>query len=334
MELISQSSPKVINPTAPISLATAADEFLNSLSGIRSVHTIAWYRHALALLIESLGERAITQIETRDLRQWRTQLSNRTTRWEDHPTRPNKDGKLSPWTLHDHVRAVRRFFTWLESEGLIEVNPAKRLELPPLPDEPPKGIALSDLERMLHAAKDSPRDYALLLFFADTGARVCGVAGLTWEDVSLERGSAIVREKGRGGKHKARTVYFGKQTTQALVRQREQTGGLVPVFPSRRGKALTEFGIYQVLKRLARTANIQGRWNPHSFRHGFAREMIEHGANLAQVAQMLGHQDPSITVRFYARFADQELKDAHTRYSWLNRPGMAEDGQPAERKEN
>jgi site-specific recombinase XerD len=220
--------------------------------------------------------------------------------------------------VHDHVRAVRRFFSWLEIEGMIEVSPAKRLELPPLPDEPPKGVSMLDVQKMLIAAKDTPRDYALLVFFIDTGARVGGVAGLTWEDVSLDKGCATVREKGHGGKHKARTVYFGTQTTNALAHQREETEGAGPVFPGQHGQALTEFGIYQALKRIAQRAKIKGRWNPHAFRHSFARELLQRGANPAQVSQMLGHQDASITVRFYARFADQELKDAHTRYSWLN----------------
>lgn len=313
------------NSTSPIPFATTVNEFLDAMSGIRSVHTIAWYRHALASLGEYLGDRPVTQIETRDLRKWRTRLANRTTRWDDHPTRPSKDGNLSPWTLHDHVRAVRRFFSWLEEEGMIEVSPAKRLELPPLPDEPPKGISTPNIQKMLHAAEEQPRDYAMLLFLADTGARVCGVAGLTWEDVVLSQGHATVREKGRGGKHKARTVYFGEQTMKALARQREQTGGEGPVFLGQRGRALTEFGIYQALERIARCAKIKGRWNPHAFRHGFAREMLKRGANLAQVSQLLGHRDASITVRFYARFADQELRDAHARYSWLSGKPEIED---------
>jgi site-specific recombinase XerD len=269
------------NRMSPIRFSEAVNDFLATLSGIRSAHTIAsWYRNALASLGEYLGDRPIMQIETRDLRQWRTQLSNRTTRWESHPTRPNKDGKLSPWTLHDHVRLVRRFFGWLESEGMSESSPAKRLELPPLPDEPPKSISMPNVQKMLTVAEESPRDYALLLFFADTGARVGGVAGLTWEDVSLDKGCATVREKGHGGNHKARTVYFGKQTTKALARQREQTGGEGPVFPGQHGKALTEFGIYQALERIARRAKIKGRWNPHAFRHGFAREMLTRGASI------------------------------------------------------
>ncbi len=137
------------SPTPPILFSAAVSEFLAALSGIRSPHTIAWYRNVLASLGEYLGDRPITQIETRDLRQWRTRLSNRTTRWEDHPTRPNKAGKLSPWTVHDHVRAVRRFFGWLESEGMIESSPAKRLELPPLPDGPTKGISTPNVQKML-----------------------------------------------------------------------------------------------------------------------------------------------------------------------------------------
>jgi integrase/recombinase XerD len=307
----------------PLTLAAATSEFLDALAGVRSPHTVLWYRLALKSLGDFLGDDCLVdRITTHDLRRWRSAEAQRKERWRTHPTRPRQRGELSPWTLNDHVRAVRRFFQWLADEALIRQNPARRLELPPLPDEPPKGISPADLSKILRVAEANPRDLALVLFLADTGARVGGVAGLRWEDVSLRHRCATVREKGRGGKRRSRTVYFGRRTQAALERWHQETHGSGPVFSAqstnRTGQPLTECGIYQVLKRLARRAGVKARCNPHAFRHGFARGMLERGANLAVVGQLLGHRDPAITVRFYARYADQELRKAHDRYSWLD----------------
>ncbi len=79
---------------------------------------------------------------------------------------------------------------------------------------------------------------------------------------------------------------------------------------------MTTGGVYQMLRRLAKEANITGRFNPHAFRHGWAREALRKGANL-DVAQLLGHEDESTTARFYARWSDAELKERHSQFSPL-----------------
>jgi len=303
--------------TISFGLSGLIAEFLESQTGIVSPQTTCWYTHRLNSLGTYLGaSRDIRTIDLRELRQWRAQLVARDHRWETHPTRPRAQGALSPWTLHGYVRAVRHFFKWCADEGWLVENPARRLELPPLPDEPPKGVSRNDIEKMLRIAQSHPRDYALVLFLADTGARVGGAAGLRWMDAALEERRATVREKGRGGKRKARPVYFGARTQRALKCLRDLNPQADHVFIGCRGNRLTEGGIYLALKRIARQAGVT-RWNPHAFRHAFAREMLQRGASLAHVAQMLGHRDPAITTRFYARFADSELRQAHTRYSWL-----------------
>ena len=70
-------------------------------------------------------------------------------------------------------------------------------------------------------------------------------------------------------------------------------------------------------ERLAMCAKVKSRSNPHAFRHGFARGAVENGVDLSKVSQLLGHRDVSVTVKFYARWADDELERAHARASWL-----------------
>ena len=267
------------------------------MDGVKSPATIAWYRKRLAGLEARLGKVGIDQVKVDQLRDWRACLLRQ---------------ELSVWTLHGHVRAARKFFRWLAEEGLLRCSPALRLELPRLTYEPRKGIDQRDMLRMIAQARASPRDYALVLFLADSAARCGGVASLTIPDLELVRGRAVVHEKGS----KARTVYLQPRTCEAL---RSYLGTRVsgPVFLGLSGKGLRYDGIYQLLKRLAHRAGVTERWNPHNWRHGAARGMLNRGANLAQVSQILGHSDVSVTVRFYGSFVDDELKAAHARYTWL-----------------
>lgn len=300
-------------------LSEAQRAFDLSMIGETAPATRRWYSQRVGSVVKFLGDVEVTRVTTDDLRRWRASLVERDRRWVDHPGRPEAEGGLSPWTIHGHVRAVRRFFRWLVEEKVIKVSPAARLKLPRLPKELPKAISPDDLALLLEAVKSDPRDHAIVCFLADTGCRVGGMAGLGLTDLDLKSGRALVREKGRGG-WKSRVVYFNSRTRGALsswlnVRPEVATDA---VFLSKtRGTALTTGGIYQVLKRLAKQANIEGRFNPHSFRHAWAREALTNGANLADVSQVLGHDDVSVTVRFYGLWSDKELKKRHSRFSPL-----------------
>jgi len=279
-------------------LAEASRLFVQSLQGVQSPATVMWYERRLAPLLALFGGCPVEAVSLDELRGYRAAIAGR---------------PLSPWTLHAYIRAARRLFAWLVEEGRLSASPAARLELPALPLEPAKGISPSDREKVLAAARDSPRDYALCLFLADTGARVGGVAGLQIADLELSSGRALVREKGS----KARTVYLTCRTCRAL---RVYLGGrrAGPVWLGCTGAPLRSSGIYQLIKRLARRAGTEGRTNPHAWRHGAARGWLKAGANLAQVSQLLGHADVGVTVKFYGGFVDEELKAAHRRYTVVN----------------
>lgn len=81
---------------------------------------------------------------------------------------------------------------------------------------------------------------------------------------------------------------------------------------------LTPAGIYRVIQRLASRAGVERGWNPHNWRHGAARAMLKNGANLAEVSQILGHNSITVTADFYATFADDELREAALRTSWVS----------------
>ncbi len=303
-------------------LSAAITLFLDSRRGVVSGETLTWYHARLRQLAAFLGDIELESVTIHDLRRYRAHLVNRSERWAGHPGKPTQPGGLSVHTVHGHLRAVRAFFRWCHREGLVQCNPAERLEMPPLPDEPPRALSQDEMRRIIRQAGRNPRDHALVLFLADTGCRVSGLCGLRLQDLDLERQRATVREKGRGGRRKARTVFFTEATARALKVWLEERQRMKPqtehVFVGLRGpgrgKPLSRSGVYQVLKRLARAAGVT-RFNPHAFRHTFARDLLQNGADLGTVSQLMGHSGVQVTAQFYARWSDEELAARHALFS-------------------
>lgn len=281
-------------------LGDAVTDFYASMEGVLRPRSIGFYHDKLRELLRVLGPATpLAEVTLRDLRSWRAIQAQR-------------GFKLH--TLHGSVRAVRRFFNWCVAESYLTDSPAKRLELPRLPDNEPKAVDPADLARLLAEARSKPRNFAILCFLADTGCRVSGLVSLKLCDVDLERARAIIRSK--GGRERA--LFLSPATVAALR-------AYLVVRPPDRGDAfwigergpLTRTGVYAMLHVLARRAGIKGRFNPHAFRHGAARGMLQNGADLGTVSQLLGHADLETTHRYYARWTQDELAERHRRYSWL-----------------
>lgn len=305
----------------PITLSHALEEFQQSMVGVKSESTCRWYRYTLSSMLDELGDVQIQDITTSALRRWRTALLGRSARWEDHPGRPEAEGGLSPETVRGHVRAARVFFNWLVSEGLLEDSPGRRLEYPRKSGSTQKkAINPDDALAMLKVADTT--EQAIILFLADTGCRVGGLCGLKRENLDLQRKQATVVEKGRGG-GKMRTVFFSKGTAQILdlylSRRKEVVHGADHVFLGRYSKPFQPSGIYQLIKRVAKRASVTGRFNPHAFRHGWAKEALRGGADLGTVSQVLGHSSISVTHDFYSHWEHSELGDRQRQFSWIGR---------------
>ena len=291
--------------------------FLLSMKGIKAAKTVHWYRGQLRPLIAFLSTGVkVEQVSLNDLRRWRVALVSRTVRYENHVFRDPQPGGLSVWTIHGHVRACCRFFAWLVREGMLEKSPAERLELPPLPRTTRKGIRDRDRNGILAAVRQKPRDYALLRFVAATGCRVAGVVGLHVGDLEIKRGQATVREKGLGGNGKSRQVFFDVATGQALAEWLEVRPDLGSdrVFVGKRGP-LTSSGVTQIFKRAAAAAGVKAGWNPHNWRHAFARNFLRNGDDIGVLSQLLGHSGIDVTLRHYGGLDVNDLQAAHQHYS-------------------
>ncbi len=285
-----------------MNIQTAVEGFLAGQVGEVSRSTTTWYGHLLRSFAEFSGPVSVSEIRPATLRAYRAQLLER---------------GLSEHYVHGHQRAIRRLFSWLVSEGVLDRNVALDVPLVRLPAQPPKALADDDLDRLLdRLPSEDVRDRAIIMLLADTGCRVGGLCSLTLDSLDLPNQCATVIEKGNRG----RRVYFGDVTAEVLglylaVRPAGQSDAL---FLSKSGTALTTNGVRLMLERVGKRAGVKGRVNAHSFRHAFARSFLRNGGNLATLARLLGHTPGSpVTAKYYAVWDDQELQEFHRRYSPL-----------------
>jgi len=309
-----------IQEETEMKLAKAFEYFVTSKVGADKPATISWYKRRLKSLVGLYGETDLADIMPEDLDSWRAKLAQRQVCYENHPSRRSVENHgLSVYTLHAHIRACKTFFGFCMQRGYLKNNPAVELKRPQLPKEPPKHITDDDLDRLLLAAQDNPRDYAFIIALAATGSRIGGFVGLTWEQVDLNKG--VIESHEKFGK--VNEYYLTPEPLEALWRWRRLCEFSV-VFPKSNGEPLTYDGLYQIIERCAREAGVEGRCNPHSFRHHKARELLENGASLEVVAEILKHENVATTAQFYGRWTKEEIRQKHQRYSRQHYPGATE----------
>ena len=290
-------------------LSEAADLFFTSMATVKADTTIDWYRKRITPLADFFGvDQEIEVIDIFMLEKFRETLNRPS-------AAPGRSGKITPYTVHGYIRAIRRFFAFCRKRRIITANPAEDLEKPRLPKQPRKGIAPENAKRMIKACKVKPRDYAILLFARDTGCRAGGIYNLLGRNLDLKHNKAIIREKG----DKERVVFFTPETTFALVMYsaiRENPNQEDHFFLSEKTfKPLTYSGVYQIFRRAADKTHIKTSYSPHQWRHAAARAWIQAGMNLKIVSQILGHESEQVTGDIYGTSSEIELQTAYNNYS-------------------
>jgi integrase/recombinase XerD len=231
-----------------------------------------------------------------------------------------KDQGLQATSIRRTLSAIRTYFAFLLAEGHVTADPTERVELPKTWRRLPGVLSREDVERILEAPDITDRlywrDRALLEFAYASGVRVSELSALKVRDVDLTEGVATVFGKGA----KERVVPIGRSAQRALdVYLREmrpilaRRAGEGVVFLNAQGKPLTRMGIWKILRKHVKRAGVRKRVSPHTLRHCFATHLLEGGADLAAVQEMLGHADIA-TTQIYTHVDREYLRDVHKRY--------------------
>ena len=308
----------VLTRTQLVCVGDAIEAFLRLEMAGLSAQTAHWYRVRLEALGEWLGPgRALSTVLEMELDEYRAALAGRARK--DRRKLP----RISAFTLHGHVRAVKRLFRWLYQRDVLPADLGRDLKLPKLPRQGRKGISEGNLAAILSAAQEgSIRDYALLRFLESTGVRRGGIEGLLLSDLDVDlederlRRRATVREKGE----KSRTVIMSREALRALLAwleirpEIEDQHVFLGRSPGQAWHALSAGGISGIVSRYKKRLGLRGDCSPHQWRHRWARHHLHQGMELSQVSQLLGHEDVGITVRFYGQFTMDQLQESYDRF--------------------
>jgi len=226
---------------------------------------------------------------------------------------------LAPSSLARKTSAIRLYFRFLAGEKEIERDPTDTIELPRQSHHLPAVLTLDEILQMLSAVdkkrKGGLRDTALIEVMYGTGMRVSEVVGFRLEDIRASEQVVLVFGKGS----KERAVPLGDITLKALnaylekerpLLDRKGSGAGRVFLNLRDGSPITRMGIWKVLRKYAELAGIEHNVHPHVLRHSFATHLVENGADLRAVQEMLGHADIS-TTKIYSHLSGETLRQIH-----------------------
>ncbi len=228
-----------------------------------------------------------------------------------------KDRGLQTPSLARRLVAIKLFHRFLLKEGRLREDITSVLESPRLWQKLPQFLTLSEMEKMLKVpmpkGNEGIRDRAILELFYATGMRVSEVTGLKTEDVNLE--SAFLKCRGKGGKE--RIVPMGQVAIDSIKIYLSKVRSSLPksefLFCGASGKPLSRQRLWQLVKKYAKQGGIQKKITPHTFRHSFATHLLEGGADLRIVQELLGHSDIA-TTQIYTHVSRDHLKSVHSRF--------------------
>jgi integrase/recombinase XerC len=289
----------------------AVAEYLRFLRVERNIspETLRAYENDLSGFVEFCSRSGVTEAGLVDHMLLRRYLSNLQTRG------------YAKSTLARRSSAIRGFFRFLVQRGYLESDPAAALSPPHKERRLPRVLRLEEIDaaeemQNLHVYRTSIRDMAIVELLYATGMRVAELAGLDMDDVDIERGEVRVLGKGRKERlipmHEAAQQllanYIRKERPilQANAAEGETEGN--PLFLSVKGGRLSDRGVRRVIERFFRGLEGGKRISPHTLRHTFATHLLQGGADLRTVQELLGHVDLS-TTQIYTHLSKGQLKE-------------------------
>lgn len=278
------------------------DKFINYLKVEKnsSEHTILNYKIDLRLFAQFLGDKDISSVDHLALRRFLAEMRAK---------------NFSKRTIARHLASLRTFFKFLFREGHIKTNPITAISTPKLDKKLPVVLDVEKVAKLVQSPlEDSPaglRDRAILETLYSSGARVSELVGLDLDDVDFISGVMKVLGKGR----KERIIPIGEPAVQAI---RKYVDGRVEnavkdkkaVFLNKSGKRLTDRSVRRVVDKYIRQTSVAEHISPHSLRHSFATHLLDRGADLRSVQELLGHMNLS-TTQIYTHVTMERLKSVY-----------------------
>lgn len=226
---------------------------------------------------------------------------------------------FSPSTISRRLSAVKGYFRYMLNEGLIKTNPIAGMKSPRKWSEIPGALPEADINKLLAAPdikkKAGMRDAAILELLYATGMRISEACGIKVSDVNFQAG--FLRCMGKGSKE--RIIPVGDKALQSIKLYMEKAkphyarGSAPELFITRLGGKFSRQGLWKIVKKHAFKAGIRGNITPHMLRHSFATHLLERGADLRSVQEMLGHSSIS-TTQIYTHVDSARLKKVHSRF--------------------
>lgn len=242
----------------------------------------------------------------------------------EHLVGRSRDGALAA-TLRRKLACARTFFRFLQLDGTLNDNPFSSLRGPRLAKTLPKVLSVSDIGKFLSRPRadfaegtlgetECLRDLAIFESLYSTGCRISEITPVKWGEIDFSRGTLIVTGKGS----KDRLVILGSRALQALDDLRTHLGSKDPslaapsafVFPGVPGKCVSPRSVERRMKRYLVEAGLSADLTPHKLRHSFATHLLDAGADLRSVQEMLGHASLS-TTQIYTHVSVERLKDEY-----------------------
>jgi integrase/recombinase XerC len=227
-------------------------------------------------------------------------------------------------TMARKIATLRSFYKWAQKRGIASSNPMTAIRTPKQGKRLPKAITMEQIEKLMVAPSDREvlglRDRAMLETMYSTGMRVSELVDLNYED--LDDGSEAIRVRGKG--RRERVVPIGSHALAAVRRYINAakadvrfgpawagpTGGSKPLFMNKHGTRMSSRSVRRKLDKYLKQAGMDPKISPHTLRHSFATHMLENGADLRSVQEILGHQSLS-TTQVYTHLTAQRLKSAY-----------------------
>lgn len=224
--------------------------------------------------------------------------------------------KFAPATISRNIASIRAFFHYLLKKGIIREDPSEYLKAPKIQKKTPEFLTVEEVDRLLRQPSSDTgkgiRDKAMLELLYATGMRVSELLNLQTEDINLSFGYVICHDS-----EKERVLPIGNVSRDALVRYMDKARKLfvkdtkeTALFTNCSGKAMSRQGVWKVLKGYAEAAGIHRDITPHTLRHSFAVHMLQNGADIKSVQEMLGHSDISST-QVYLGLDPVKMRDVY-----------------------